>query len=255
MNGSRLLDTATPFEIPVCCEGREHIIEWRSGHLRLLDHADRLADLLDATPSDRAAGCLRLVDDLRNGRVNRLPPQLRDVVNAARADRAIAAPNPAAPRAGRLPTERSFEVATVRRAMPALRASLDVWAERLQEAPARNEVRGVSVVPSPSPDPNDVTGVGARGVISPSDAHVTVHLRPDWIREVWGRGLCVIDDCFVLDYLPPRRSDERPGVLALRWETDAALPGQLVAAASPAEVIAGGDRPHLRWQTPPSRLA
>ena len=61
----------------------------------------------------------------------------------------------------------------------------------------------------------------------------------DWFVDIWGRGLAVVDGCFVLGRTRYRRDEKELSVLAVRWQRDAA--GSSRAIAAPAVVTRASD--------------
>jgi hypothetical protein len=124
----------------------------------------------------------------------------------------------------------TLDVALTFRARPALEACFRHW--------VRQDVGGLARVAcrvAPGDDPPVVIGSARSGAL------VTLPLR--WLPEVWGRGLALVDGCFVVSVTGRGEVLEAE---AVRWDRQHA--GPQVAVTAPALLWRGGGCWHLRWR-------
>ena len=105
--------------------------------------------------------------------------------------------------------EHHVEAALTGLALPLLEHSALEWRRNARPSPLVNAELWLR---APSEEPACTLWADSRG------AHGALSLPLAWFTDVWARGLALVDGCFVLEIMQPRRRIGSLDVLALRWE-------------------------------------
>ena len=132
--------------------------------------------------------------------------------------------------------EHHVEAALTGLALPLLEHSALEWRRNVRPSPVVNAELWLR---APSEEPACTLWADSRG------PHGALSLPLAWFTDVWARGLALVDGCFVLEIMQPRRRAGSLDVLALRWERSHREFSRAVPA--PALAVRGGGDWFLGW--------
>jgi hypothetical protein len=230
------------------CEDGEHRVSWRRGKFVLHAHdltAERARLVLGGEPS----ACLRALRMWRDQ--FGMPPEIFGQMPSWLGDDAFLAP-----REMELPRRLGMTLSWIRswkrwayldkhgRLLDeeAKERALGPFRQHLNEERQRfgsRVISGASVQVVPDHQPASVTGQ-----MNKVSVRAAVTLHPNWLVDVWPRGLAVVDGAFVLEVL--EQSWTAPRVRAVRWDD---RPGGTRAPVVSAASVSQGPEGswHLAW--------
>ena len=246
----RWCDGVGPSSAVVPCGDQQHRVTWRRGKLVLEDHDLGAERALMALGGDPCA-CMRVLKMWRDQWA--LPPdmfrrmaswlgpnaylapaeletprQLGVVLNWERSWRRDA-------RTTNLGSQLAEELSG--RAEPPLRRHLTAWTTRLDLPGVRSAEVRLARAGYPASLEGSMDSEGARA---------TAHLDVTWLHRVWGRGVAVVDDGFVLQVLEDEKPSPAMVVRAGRWHPDGP-PGGYRPVVGTARVTRDGAGWVISW--------
>ena len=229
-----------PATAVVSCSGESHRVTWRRGKVVLEDH-DLGAERTMLALGGEQCACLRVLQLWRNLHSWSMSAELFRQMVSRLGEQSILAPGPLARvhELGLLLTwerrwkrsawfsghERLLGEQVTKRAREPLRQHLALWKDRV----GSRRITSVDVQIQ-RPDRPAVL-VGSMDSIG---TKVTAALGTDWVLRVWGRGLAVVGDAFVLEVVEDRGPREGLRVRASRWEEQSG--GVFVPVSGPARL-------------------
>jgi len=213
-----------PATAVVACSGERHRVSWRRGKVVLEDH-DLSAERTMLAFGGKACACLQVLQLWRNLHSWSMSAELyRQMTSRLGAD-SILAPGDLAGvhELGLLLTwERAWKRSALfsgherllleqvrQRALEPLRQHVTLWKERL----GSRRISLLDVQVQRPGRPGRLVGSSDR-----VGTKATATLGVAWVLRVWGRGLAVVGDAFVLDVVEEAVPGGGLGVRAARWE-------------------------------------